>query len=92
MTAADWSYEGNDTIAAEYLLILSEELLGRRYNKAAQNRSLQNQIGRSRDSIEFKISNVAPLCGPWTGDIQKVCAEVQFASVAGKSRRQVVRT
>lgn len=44
MTAADWSYESNDTIAAEYLLIqylliLSEELLGRRYNKAAQNRS-----------------------------------------------------
>ncbi|QIE44887.1 DUF3883 domain-containing protein [Pseudohalocynthiibacter aestuariivivens] len=59
MTTADWSDIENDTIVAGYFSMLSDELSGHRYNKAAQNRSLQDQIGRSRGSIEFKMCNIS---------------------------------
>ncbi|WP_116599993.1 DUF3883 domain-containing protein [Primorskyibacter marinus] len=59
MTTGDWSDIENDTIVAGYFSMLSDELSGRRYNKAAQNRSLQDQIGRSRGSIEFKMCNIS---------------------------------
>ncbi|WP_417809744.1 DUF3883 domain-containing protein [Thioclava sp.] len=59
MTTADWSDIENDMIVAGYFAMLSDELSGRRYNKAAQNRSLQDQIGRSRGSIEFKMCNIS---------------------------------
>lgn len=39
--------------------MLSDELSGRSYNKAAQNRSLEDETGRGRGSIEFKMCNVS---------------------------------
>ncbi|PHP26198.1 DUF3883 domain-containing protein [Limimaricola cinnabarinus] len=62
MNPSDWSDIENDAIVEAYFAMLSDELSGRSYNKAAQNRSLQEQIGRSRGSIEFKLCNVSAAC------------------------------
>jgi hypothetical protein len=58
MNSSDWSDIENDAVVASYFEMLSDELSGRSYNKAAQNRVLQEQTGRSRGSIEFKLCNV----------------------------------
>lgn len=62
MIPSDWSDAENDAVVAAYFAMLSDELSGRPYNKAAQNRALQEQIGRSRGSIEFKLCNVSAAC------------------------------
>lgn len=62
MSPSDWSDVENDAVVAAYFAMLSDELSGRPYNKAAQNRALQQQIGRSRGSIEFKLCNVSAAC------------------------------
>lgn len=59
MSSGDWSDAENDAVVASYFAMLSDELSGRSYNKAAQNRALQDQTGRSRGSIEFKMCNVS---------------------------------
>ncbi|OCX63718.1 hypothetical protein BFP70_11980 [Thioclava sp. SK-1] len=59
MNSSDWSDIENDAVVASYFEMLSDELSGRSYNKAAQNRALQEQTGRSRGSIEFKLCNVS---------------------------------
>lgn len=59
MTSGDWSDAENDATVASYFSMLSDELAGRPYVKAAQNRLLQQQIGRSRGAIEFKFCNVS---------------------------------
>jgi len=59
MNSGDWSDAENDAVVASYFAMLSDELSGRSYNKAAQNRSLQEQTGRGRGSIEFKMCNVS---------------------------------
>ncbi|MFZ7090781.1 DUF3883 domain-containing protein [Primorskyibacter sp. 2E233] len=59
METSDWSDLENDAVVSAYFSMLSDELSGRRYNKAAQNRALQEQINRSRGSIEFKMCNVS---------------------------------
>lgn len=62
MSAGNWSDIENDAVIASYFAMLSDELSGRSYNKAAHNRTLQEQVGRSRGSIEFKLSNVSAAC------------------------------
>lgn len=62
MSSLDWSDIENDAVVASYFTMLSDELSGHRYNKAEQNRVLQEQIGRSRGSIEFKLCNVSAAC------------------------------
>lgn len=59
MSGEDWSDTENDAVVASYFSMLGEELSGHSYNKAARNRLLQEQIGRSKGSIEFKLSNVS---------------------------------
>ncbi|WP_419914309.1 DUF3883 domain-containing protein [Hoeflea sp.] len=59
MSSDDWTDLENDAVVASYFSMLSDELAGRPYNKAAHNRSLQEQTGRSRGSIEFKQCNVS---------------------------------
>lgn len=59
MNSDAWSDLENDAIVADYLSMLSDELTGERYNKAAHNRSLQKMIGRSKGSIEFKHQNIS---------------------------------
>lgn len=62
MNAGDWSDIENDAIIGSYFAMLSDELSGRSYNKAAHNRALQGQTGRSSGSIEFKLCNVSAAC------------------------------
>lgn len=59
MTSGDWSDSENDAVVATYFAMLSDEVSGRSCNKAANNRALQQQTGRSRGSIEFKMCNVS---------------------------------
>ncbi|MCV2879907.1 DUF3883 domain-containing protein [Sedimentimonas flavescens] len=59
MSGQDWSDEENDAIVADYFAMLIDDISGRPYNKAAHNRVLQDLIGRSRGSIEFKHSNIS---------------------------------
>lgn len=62
MSSGDWSSAENDAVVAAYFAMLSEELSGRRCNKAERNRALQQKTGRSRGAIEFKLCNVSAAC------------------------------
>jgi hypothetical protein len=59
MSATAWSDEENDAIVAAWFSMLADDLTGRPVNKAAQNRALQEQTGRSRGAIEFKHCNIS---------------------------------
>lgn len=59
MSGGDWSDLENDACVADYFTMLSDELAGKQYNKAAHNRALQELIGRSKGSIEFKHQNIS---------------------------------
>jgi hypothetical protein len=54
-----WTDAENDLIVSDYFGMLIDELSGRPYGKAEHNRLLQEQIGRSRTSIEFKHQNIS---------------------------------
>jgi hypothetical protein len=54
-----WSDVENDAIVAAWFAMLGDDLAGRRVNKAAQNRALQEQTGRSRGANEFKHCNIS---------------------------------
>ncbi|CUK06628.1 hypothetical protein RUE5091_02862 [Ruegeria denitrificans] len=59
MSDEEWSDKENDAIVVDYFSMLSDELSGNRYNKAAHNRTLQELIDRSKGSIEFKHQNIS---------------------------------
>ena len=59
MGTADWLDTENDAIVAAWFDLLRDELRGRPANKAVENRRLQEALGRSRGSIEFKHCNVS---------------------------------
>ena len=59
MSGENWSDMENDACVADYFSMLSDELTGKKYNKAAHNRALQELIGRSKGSIEFKHRNIS---------------------------------
>ncbi|MGI3213080.1 DUF3883 domain-containing protein [Roseovarius tibetensis] len=59
MSATAWSDEENDAIVETWFAMLIDDLAGRPVNKAAQNRALQEETGRSRGSIEFKHCNIS---------------------------------
>jgi hypothetical protein len=60
MSSEDWSRVEVEAIAADYLDMLSSELAGVPYNKAAHRRSLLARLnGRSEASVEFKHANIS---------------------------------
>jgi hypothetical protein len=59
MNAEHWSDRENDAVVAVYFQMLMDDLAGRAYNKAMNNRGLQQSLGRSKGSIEFKNCNIA---------------------------------
>ncbi len=60
MSDSDWTDEENDLIVADYFTMLTDELAGRRYNKAQHNRQLQPLLPRrGHKSIEFKHQNIS---------------------------------
>ena len=84
-----WSDQEIDHIVADYFAMLTDELVGRAFNKAARNRDLQAVIDRSKGSIEFKHQNIsAVLLGlgqPWI-EGYKPAANFQNALVDGVLR------
>lgn len=54
-----WSDLENETIVADYMAMLADDLAGRTYSKAEHNRALQALIGRGRGSIEYKHQNIS---------------------------------
>ncbi|NOV15443.1 DUF3883 domain-containing protein [Ensifer adhaerens] len=59
MADGPWNDTENDLIVADYFAMLAHDSAGRPYVKAEQNRRLQQRIGRSRTSIEFKHQNIS---------------------------------
>lgn len=59
MSGEEWSDWENDAIVADYFSMLTDELSGGRYSKAAHNRALQELVGRSKGAIEFKHQNIS---------------------------------
>lgn len=59
LAGTNWSDEENDTIVADYFAMLMQELAGQTPVKAHHNRSLAEQIDRSRGSIERKHMNIS---------------------------------
>jgi len=57
--AGEWTDEQNHAIVADYFAMLAEDIAGRPYSKANQNRVLQTLIGRPRGSIEYKHRNIS---------------------------------
>jgi hypothetical protein len=89
VVGSDWSDEEIDRIVADYFVMLGDELAGRPFNKAENNRALQDRIDRGRGSIEFKHQNISAvmlgLGQPWiTG--YKPAANFQNALVDGVLR------
>ncbi|HVG02140.1 MAG TPA: DUF3883 domain-containing protein [Nitrospira sp.] len=58
-TGQNWTDAEVDAIVADYFDMLAAELAGQPFSKAAHNEALQQVIGRSRKSIEFKHCNIS---------------------------------
>jgi hypothetical protein len=56
---SDWSRDEVELIVADYFSMLRAELSGEPVNKTAHNRRLQQEIARSKGSIEFKHANIS---------------------------------
>ncbi len=54
-----WSHSEIEVIVVDYIEMLKTELAGGEFNKAERNRVLQQKIGRSKGSIEFKHRNIS---------------------------------
>lgn len=58
----DWSRDEVEATVADYLAMLTSELAGAPYNKAAHRRELAGLLnGRSEQSIEFKHANISAI-------------------------------
>ena len=87
---SDWSRSEIDLIVADYFEMLALELAGQPYVKAHRNRALQDLIGRSHGSIEFKHQNISAvlikLGMPWIYGY-KPMPNFQGALIDGIERR-----
>ncbi len=54
-----WTDDEIELIVDDYLEMLQFDLAGHKFNKAERNRALQEKIGRSKSSIEFKHRNIS---------------------------------
>lgn len=62
MRGSSWSQEEVEATVADYFRMLSLELAGQPYNKAAHNRALQAKLaGRSPGAIELKHQNISAI-------------------------------
>ena len=60
MSSEPWTDEENDLIVADYFAMLTDDVFGRPYSKAAHRRTLLPLLnGRSEGSIEFKHQNIS---------------------------------
>ena len=54
-----WNTDEIKIIVEDYLAMLRMQLVGARFNKAERNRALQQSIGRTKTSIEYKHQNIS---------------------------------
>ena len=59
MSGKEWTDEENDAVVADYFSMLADELSSKKYVKVDHNRALQEKIGRTKGSIEFKHQNIS---------------------------------
>jgi hypothetical protein len=59
MSSVDWTRDEVEATVADYFAMLDLELRAERYSKADHNRRLQQRIGRSKGSIEFRHQNIS---------------------------------
>lgn len=59
MSNGPWTDEENDLIVADYFAMLADDIARRPYSKSERNRRMQENIDRSRKSIEFKHQNIS---------------------------------
>ena len=60
MSRRNWTDHENDLIVGDYFMMLTEELVGRPYNKAKHNRELRPSLNdRNREAVEFKHCNIS---------------------------------
>lgn len=60
MSGEDWADWENDLVVADYFAMLSDDVAGRPYNKAAHRRALLPLLNeRSNGSVEFKHQNIS---------------------------------
>jgi hypothetical protein len=91
---SDWSDSEVDLIVADYFDMLTSQLAGTPYNKAEHNRALQQRIGRSRSSIEFKHRNISAVMKELTLEPLKgylPAANYQNALIAGIDRHLALK-
>ena len=65
-TGVDWTAEQNRDIIRIYFQMLQKEQDGERYVKAVYNRTVQEQTGKSRASIEYKLNYIQAQFQIWT--------------------------
>ena len=61
MRGREWTDRENDLIVAAYMKMLREEILGIPYVKAETRRWLQEETGRSKGSVEYKLQNISAI-------------------------------
>jgi len=77
ITGTDWTRGEVEATVAVYFKMLEWELRGEAFNKAEENRQLQQLLpGRSRGAIEFKLANISA-----------VLNEVGYPSIEGYKGR-----
>ncbi|GLB65930.1 DUF3883 domain-containing protein [Arthrobacter mangrovi] len=54
-----WSHDEIDVTVESYFRMLRQELTGKQYNKAEENRRVQAVTGRSKGAVEFKHCNIS---------------------------------
>ena len=54
-----WNTNEIESIVEDYFDMLQMELVGRQFNKAERNRILQQRLGRTKGSIEYKHQNIS---------------------------------
>ncbi len=89
IAGTDWTDREIDLIVADYFAMRQKEFAGEPYVKTQHNAALQEQIGRSKGSIEFKHQNISAvlmqLCEPWIPGY-KPAINFQRALVEGVER------
>ncbi len=61
MPSSTWTDWENDLVVASYFEMLDMDLRGHPYSKAEHSRRLQEQTGRNKGSIGYKIRNVSAI-------------------------------
>ena len=59
MSNGPWTDEENDLIVRVYFAMLADDIADRPYSKSEHNQRMQENIQRSRKSIEFKHQNIS---------------------------------